>query len=214
MMRRFWYRVCFVIARVCLFVSHPVFRVRGKENIPAGRCIYCANHSAALDAIWFLVALNAKDLIRIIAKQELRHAPVIGWIMEKFRIIFINRGGHDVGAYDECVQVLENGEQLLVFPEGTRCNGEKHVRAKTGAIRMAAASDSPIVPVFITSNKKLFHPLEVIFGKPYSISQELRSADKAQLQLAADETLRIIYQLGGDSYADHIGENRRVLLRG
>ena len=214
MMRRFWYRVCFVIARVCLFVSHPVFRVRGKENIPAGRCIYCANHSAALDAIWFLVALNAKDLIRIIAKQELRHAPVIGWIMEKFGIVFVNRGAHDVHAYDACVEALQSGEQLLVVPEGTRCNGEKHVRARTGAIRMAAASGSPLVPVFITRNKKPFRPLDVFFGKPYLLQPDAQQATKEELQHSADELLRIIYRLGGDSYADHIGENGGVLLRG
>ena len=117
-------------------------------------------------------------------------------------------------AYDACVEALQSGEQLLVFPEGTRCNGEKHVRARTGAIRMAAASGSPLVPVFITRNKKPFRPLDVFFGKPYLLQPDAQQATKEELQHSADELLRIIYRLGGDSYADHIGENGGVLLRG
>lgn len=212
-MRRFWYRVCFVIARICLFVLHPVFRVSGREHIPAGPCVYCPNHSAALDAIWFLLALNARDLVGIIAKQELRRAPVIGWIMERFGIIFVNRGNHDVEAYDACVQVLRQGRQMLVFPEGTRCNGGKHVRAKTGAIRMAVASNSPIVPVYITRNKKLFQPISVIFGEPYRVAPVEGPDQRQQLQQAADDLLHRIYRLGGDGYADDIGQDSRVLLR-
>lgn len=212
MMQRFWYRVCFVIARVCLFVLHPVFRVVGRENIPGGRCIFCANHSAALDPIWFLIALNAPQLIHIIAKQELQNAPVIGWIMKKFGIIFVNRGAHDVHAYDACVQALRDGDQLLVFPEGTRCRGEKHVRAKTGAVRMAFASESPLVPVFISRDQRLLRPVRVIFGTPY-MPQQPQQPTKQTLQTAADELLKTIYQLGGDSYADHIGKDCGVLLR-
>lgn len=213
-MRRFWYRVCFVIARVGLFFWHPVFHVEGREHIPAGRCIYCANHSGAADPIWFLLALNAPDLIHIIAKQELRKVPFVGWVMEKFGIVFVNRGAHDIAAYDACIEALEQGGQLLVFPEGTRCNGNKHVRAKTGAIRMAAASDSPLVPVFITRNKTPFCPVTVRFGAPYRLPSGLQHAPREQLQAQADEALRIIYRLGGDSYADHIGQDSGVLLRG
>ena len=42
---------------------------------------------------------------------------------------------------------------------------------------------------------------------------KLAAEQSEELQHSADELLRIIYQLGGDSYADHIGENGGVLLR-
>lgn len=212
-MRRFWYRVCYVIARVGLFFWHPVFRVQGRENIPTGRCIYCANHASMADPLWFLLALNAKDMIHIIAKKELSRVFFVGWVMRRFGIIFVERGKHDVAAVTACVDALERGGQLLVFPEGTRWKKGKKTRAHTGAVRMAACSQSPLVPVYITREKKPFAPILVRFGAPYMLPPDAEQGGKEQLQRQADALLKEIYQLGGDSYADQIGEDSGLLLR-
>ena len=132
---RFWYHVCWWIARIGLFFWHPVFHVEGRAHIPAGSCVFCANHSGMADPIWILLALPEKRMIRIMAKQELRRVPFVGWVMEKFRVIFVNRGAHDIAAYQQCIDALEQEhDKMLVFIEGTRCNRDKHVRAKTGAV--------------------------------------------------------------------------------
>ena len=137
------------------------------------------------------------------AKQELRRVPFVGWVMEKFRVIFVNRGAHDIAAYQQCVDALEQEhDKMLVFIEGTRCNRDKHVRAKTGAVRMAAVSGAPVVPVFVTRNKTPFCPIRVIFGEPYPVHVD--PEDHAACQQASDALLKTIYQLGGDSYADQI----------
>ena len=153
---KFWYRVCFVLVRVGLFFWHPVLRVQGLENLTKGAAVLCGNHSSAADPLWIILALRQPELFRIMAKSELRRAPFIGWVMEKFRVIFVHRGEHDTQAVEECVRALKSGEKLLLFPEGTRCNGNKHVRAKTGAVRMAAAAGVPITPIFVTRNKTPF----------------------------------------------------------
>lgn len=144
-------------------------------------------------------------MIRIMAKQELRRVPFIGWVMEQFRVIFVNRGAHDTTAFSQCIDALtREREKLLVFVEGTRCNREKHVRAKTGAVRMAAESGVPIVPVFVTRNKTPFCPVSVVFGEPYSVGT-INPNDHDACQQASDCLLKTIYELGGDSYADQIG---------
>ena len=211
-MMTFWYRVCWWICRIGLFFWHPVFHVVGRELVPVGKAVICANHSGCADAIWLLLALDAPQMSRIIAKKELRKVPIVGWVMEKFRIIFVDRKAHDGTAYHEGVQALKDGEQMMVFVEGTRCNGNKHVRAKTGAVRMAAAAGVPITPIFVTRNKTPFCPINVIVGKPIRVDCAA-DASRERLQLEADELLRTIYSLGGDSYADHIGENSGLLLR-
>ena len=209
----FWYRVFYWMCRIGLFFWHPVFHVVGRELVPAGKVVIFANHSGCADAIWLLLALNSPRMSRIIAKQELRRVPVLGWIMEKLGIIFVDRGAHDGTAYHECVQALQNDEQMIVFVEGTRCNGDKHVRAKNGAVRMAVEADAQVLPVFITRNKTPFCPINVIFGQPYCVEKrETWTHDDYQRE--SDELLRRIYRLGGDAYADHIGENSGVLLRG
>ena len=201
----FWYHLCWWLCRVGLFFWHPVFRVTGRDRVPAGSCIFCANHSGMADPIWILLALPEKRMIRIMAKQELRRVPFIGWVMEQFRVIFVNRGAHDTAALSQCIDALtREREKLLVFVEGTRCNWEKHVRAKTGAVRMAAESGVPIVPVFVTRNKTPFCPVSVVFGEPYSVGA-INPNDHDACQQASDCLLKTIYELGGDSYADQIG---------
>lgn len=209
---KFWYRLCWWIVRIGFFFWHPSFRVTGRELLPLGRAVFCANHSGMADPLWVLLALNGTKILRIMAKSELRRIPFIGWVMEKFDIIFVRRGQHDDKAYDRCVQALQNDEQMLVFIEGTRCNADKHVRARTGAIRMALETNSPIVPVFVTRNRKPFCPVRVCFGEAY-LPGNISTEDHAAMQKAADEALRRIYRLGGDAYADHIGEDSGVLLR-
>lgn len=209
---RFWYHVCWWIARIGLFFWHPVFHVTGRAHIPAGSCVFCANHSGMADPIWLLLALPEKRMIRIMAKQELRRVPFVGWVMEKFRIIFVHRGEHDTQAVEQAMDAVRSGEKLLMFPEGTRCNGDKHVRTKTGAVRIAAATGAPVVPIFVTRNKTPFCPIDVIVGKPHEVCCA-PDAPHERLQREADDILRTIYRMGGDSYADHIGENSGVLLR-
>ena len=53
----FWYHLCWWLCRIGLFFWHPVFHVTGREQIPAGSCIFCANHSGMADPIWILLAL-------------------------------------------------------------------------------------------------------------------------------------------------------------
>ena len=211
-MMTFWYRVCWWICRIGLFFWHPVFHVVGRELVPAGKAVLSVNHSGCADAIWLLLALDAPQMSRIIAKKELRSVPIVGWVMEKFRIIFVDRAAHDGTAYHEGVKALENDEKMMVFVEGTRCNGNKHVRAKTGAVRMAVEADAPVVPVFITRNKTPWCPINVIFGEPYYVEKRDHWTHDAY-QHEADELLRKIYKLGGDTYADHIGEDSGLLLR-
>ena len=208
----FWYRLCWWICRIGLFFWHPVFHVYGRELVPAGGAVLCANHSGMADPIWILLALNSPRMIRILAKEELRRVPFLGWVMEKFNIIFVRRGEHQPEVYEKSAGALRDGDKLLVFVEGTRCNGSKHVRAKTGAVHMALATGAPVVPIYVTRNRTPFCPVEVRFGQPYAISG-IAQDDHAACHAAADELLDIIYRLGGERDAASAGKDGRVLLR-
>ena len=208
----FWYRLCWWLCRVVLFFWHPVLRVYGKELVPAGAAVLCANHSGMMDPIWIMLALNCPRMPRILAKQELRKAPLLGWVMEKFDIIFVRRGEHQPEVYEKSAEALRAGEQVLVFVEGTRCNGSKHVRAKTGAVHMALETGAPVVPVFVTRNRTPFCPVEVRFGRPYTVSG-FAPDDHAACHAAADALLRTIYELGGEGDADLSGKDSGLLLR-
>ena len=52
---KFWYQLCWWICRIGLFFWHPVFHTVGRELVPNGTCILCANHSGMADPIWILL---------------------------------------------------------------------------------------------------------------------------------------------------------------
>ena len=151
----FWYRLCWWICRIGLFFWHPILRIHGQELVPAGCALLCANHSGMADPIWIMLALNSPKMIRILAKEELRHVPFLGWVMEKFDIIFVRRGTHQPEVYEKSTEALRAGDKLLVFVEGTRCNGDKHVRAKTGAVHMALESGAPVRTVRVAADDQI-----------------------------------------------------------
>ena len=54
------------------------------------------------------------------AKQELFSDGLVGWLLHKLGAIAVDRGAGDVTALEEIIFRLQNGENALIFPEGTR----------------------------------------------------------------------------------------------
>ncbi len=79
------------------------------------------NHISWLDVF----VLNAVVPMRFIAKSEVRGWPIIGWLCERAQTIFIERGSARSAARinKQLVGLLECGEPIAVFPEGTTTDG-------------------------------------------------------------------------------------------
>lgn len=163
-----WYDLVYVLCRplAWLFFPHTYF---GRENVPEGACIICANHSNAPDPILISLALGRKHYVRHLAKAEAKKNRLLKWIMDKCGSIFIRRGESDIDAFKQCMRTLKAGEKLMIFPEGTRVHGNDTVPPKSGAIRLAAKLHVPVLPVFITRDKKIFRHMDVVIGEPYYV---------------------------------------------
>ena len=167
------------------------YRVRGVENIPAGAALICPLHSNWPDPFIVAVAMGRQNRIRPLAKEKAKKVALFRWVMEKIGSVFIHRGEADIDAYKNCIRVLKGGEKLLAFPEGTRVHGNDVVPAKTGVIRMAAKTRTPIVPVYIPRDKKVFHRIDIVFGEPYYIE----NASHADYEPLAQELMDRIWAL-------------------
>ena len=131
----FWYHLCWWLCRVGLFFWHPVFRVTGRDRVPAGSCIFCANHSGMADPIWILLALSEKRMIRIMAKQQLLKIPVLGAILRGIGVFPVDRGNSDIGTtkrgigptymdkYERCGLRIYDLVHPEIFAEKARATG-------------------------------------------------------------------------------------------
>ena len=82
-------------------------------------------------------------------------------------MIFVERGKADIGAVKAAMKYLKNGQQILIFPEGTRVSEEESAAAKGGVSMLSVRTASPIVPIYLDSEKHLFRRVHIVFGEPY-----------------------------------------------
>ena len=171
-------------------------RISGKENIPAeGKIIICSNHKKLIDPA--LVAACTKRHIAFMSKQELYSNPVIRFFMKQFGTIPVNRDGNDLQSIKQSLQVLSSGGALGIFPQGTRSlNDEK--KFKPGVSLLAIRTNTPLIPVHIIGNYKLFRRMSVVVGKPISLEkyakQNLTTEDYDRI--ANEEIARPLLALG------------------
>lgn len=148
------------------------FRVRsfGKENVPSDRgVLVCANHTAFCDAI--VISVSTPVQVKYMAKKEVFGVPVLGSLLKALGAYPVDRKGGDVAALRKTVSLVEEGNAIGIFPQGTRHPHvdprETEVQNGVGLIAYRAKCD--VVPVFIKTKNhhtRFFKKTEVHFGTP------------------------------------------------
>lgn len=156
----------------------------------------CANHSALCDPILVCFACTLRWMVRPMAKIELSRVPVLGWLLGKAGVIYVDRGHADVHAVKEALKWLKEGQKLLVFPEGTRVRKGEDVEGKSGAALFATRTGTPLVPIYVSRKKYWFRPSPVVIGKPIYPKIAGRKATAEELEQITERLMAEIYRLG------------------
>lgn len=160
----------------------------GLENVPQeGPVILCSNHFSNWDPPTVVTFLHRK--VRFMAKTELFQIPIFGRIIPRLGAYPVNRGGISKESVRKTLQILQNGEMILIFPEGTRRSSGQ--AAKRGAATFAVRSKAAVVPVAIVGEYKPFRKMKVIYGKPMYFTAEDR-AEPAALEAVTEEIMEQI----------------------
>jgi len=139
------------------------FRIHmeGLENIPRkGPAILAFNHIAYLDP--FLSALAVDNVgrhPRFLGKSELFQDKRIAWILRGAKQIEVKRGTREAPmALDNAIAALEDGQIIVVFPEGTiTTDPDLNMMApKTGTARLALASGVPLIPAAVWGTQNVW----------------------------------------------------------
>ena len=133
------------------------FDVVGGEHLPRrGGAVLASNHVSYLDFIFCgFAARPAHRLVRFMAKKSTFDHRVSGPLMRSMHHIPVDRSaGSD--AFDSAVGSLRDGEVVGVFPEATISESFELKEFKTGAVRMAAESGVPVVPMITFGGQRLW----------------------------------------------------------
>ena len=129
---------------------HLYFRMRrsGMEHVPKhGSVILAANHRSFLDP--FVIGTLVRRPVYYVAKKELFLHPLGGWLMSRLGAFPIDRGAGDVQAMETARRILERGDCVVIFPEGTRTRPGPLGSPHRGVGRLALQTGAPVVPVAV-----------------------------------------------------------------
>jgi 1-acyl-sn-glycerol-3-phosphate acyltransferase len=117
----------------------------GLHRLPHGLVV--TNHISWLDVF----VLNAVAPMRFVAKSEVRRWPVVGWLSMRAGTLFIERGKARAAARINLhlVELLEQGECMAVFPEGTTTDGRGVAHFHSSLLQPAIDAGAPVHPVAI-----------------------------------------------------------------
>lgn len=142
--------------------------VRGLENVPlSGPIIIASTHISDLDPP--LVAVTSKRQLAFFAKEELFKIPVLGFIISRLNAFPVSRGKSDRAALKKSVEVLEEGNMLLIFPEGTRSRSGELGEFQEGASFIAMKANATIVPTAITGQYDKKRGVTITYGTPIDV---------------------------------------------
>ncbi len=181
--------------------------VRGMEHVPPrGGCLIAANHHSYWDfvAIARTPYLGLGRPVRILAKRSLFEVPVFGPLLARTGCIPVDRANGGGGAFRHAVEALRAGELVLVLPEATISESFDLLEFRSGAARMAAEADVPLVPAASWGTQRFFTsghgphwtwrlPVTVRYGEPLhpgsddhrpAVMAELRRRMQSQLDAA------------------------------
>ena len=171
----------------------------GLENVPSdGPLILMISHTNFLDPL-LAGAWMPREVV-MMSKVENFSYPIVGIVLRLYGAFPVRRGEVDRQAIRDSLEVLDNGEVLLMAPEGTRSGHGRLQKGHDGMTFIALRADAPILPMaviggerFWTNLRKLRRtPVKVVMGKVFRFSPERERIRRATMSKMTEEAM---YQL-------------------
>jgi 1-acyl-sn-glycerol-3-phosphate acyltransferase len=187
-------------------------RSYGAERIPrSGGLVIALNHFHWIDIP--CVGFACKRNVYFLAKVEAHRAPGLGQFIRGFGTISVRRGESDREAVRRMREVVQNGDALGVFVEGTRQRSGVPGHVQPGAAMAAIQGDVPVVCAAIHGSQDWrpinFAPVSIAWSEPMTFEGLPRGAKgyREASQMIEDELnrlwrwLRDLHEAGRPRYA-------------
>lgn len=174
MFNKFFYKLTQIFFKF-LFRVYNRMSVRWEEPLPrSDRYIVAGNHCSNLDPL--LVGVNFPVHLRYLAKEELFRSFFLGRVIRILGAIPVMQEdkGAAAAALKHFFKLLDDGESVILFPEGTRSPDGMLKPLEGGAALIALHSGVPVIPVYVSGSFDALPPgagffkpkkLSVTFGK-------------------------------------------------
>ncbi len=188
----------YILLPLAWLVFHIGFRVRteGRENLKKVQTrgyILAPNHISAIDPVFVIITRFWGRRMIVFAKKELFEINAfLSWFFRCAGAMCVRGTKEEAAVIDETVARCQNGESLLIFPEGTREKDGTFLQLKSGLFVIAAAAAVDVVPVRIhyetpDGKMKLFCKVRVVYGEPMPAARFAMESRRDMKKLRANK---------------------------
>lgn len=216
--------------RIIRSVASPLYRVlfrvqvSGAHRVPAtGPAILAANHRSFFDTVVLMLSVPRRTMF--VGKAEYLDRWTTRRLFPALGMIPIQRdaGRKAMAALDTAARVLQEGNLLGIYPEGTRSRDGLLHRGHTGVAQLALLTGAPVVPIGLAGTERIqpigarvprpFRRAAIAFGEPIDPASYGGPARRRRQQLTED-LMEAIRRLGGHAVADDFASDEPPLIRG
>lgn len=199
-------------------------KVKGLRNVPhLGPLIIASNHLSFSDSIFMPLVVPRK--VTFLAKSEYFTSPGLKGFIKKITFIALGQvpvdrsgGRASEAALIIGLKVLERGDCIGIYPEGTRSPDGRLYKGRSGIARLAIESGAPVIPVAMFNTAEIqptgqvvpkVRRVEMIFGEPLYFENYGDSTDQKVLREVTDRIMNTIQALSGQEYVDMYATKRK-----
>ncbi|MCA8939648.1 MAG: 1-acyl-sn-glycerol-3-phosphate acyltransferase [Planctomycetes bacterium] len=165
-----WGRLSMLLMRV---VGLGRVRYQGFEKLKGFQGVILANHQSQID---ILAMLGSFANFRWVSKASMFKIPLIGWAMYLTGYIGLVRGeaASIKKMVQDCKYCVEQGNSVLLFPEGTRTTTGKLLPFKVGGFSIAKKVNAPIALITIEGSWASLPPKQFLMRKRLDVTITVR----------------------------------------
>lgn len=197
-------RAAYVFVRNLLWVFMKLWcrlRVEGREHVPGeGAFVLAPTHRSVIDTP--VASAATRRRMRFMGADKWWKQRQFGWLLSALGGFPVTRGTADREALKRCIELLQGGEPLVLFPEGERKSGPTVLPLFDGAAYVAVKAGVPIVPVGIGGSERVLpkgskfifpRKLVMVIGPPIEVPRD--AAGKVPRAAVRDLTAQLHAEL-------------------
>jgi long-chain acyl-CoA synthetase len=146
----FYHRVIALVSRLAIRVFFRV-TVHGKQALPVGPFILVPNHQSYIDGLFVCAYIPTNAVLRTLfyAKEQHVRKSFVKFLARRCNTIIMNPKEGFLGSLQQLAAGLKQGNNLIIFPEGTRSRNGILGPFKDSYALLASELHVPVVPVVI-----------------------------------------------------------------